>query len=76
MTYTVIKLKAMKSGNRMAFIHDGRVKSYRRLLIDYLTANGINPHVLSEDWINIIDIEEFKSIKEAKKSIKEYEEGR
>lgn len=73
MEYTVIKLKAMKSGKRMAFIHEGKVKSYRKLLINYLTAAGINPHVLTEDWINIIDIETHKTLKEAKKSIEDYE---
>lgn len=76
MKYTVIKLKAMKSGKRMAFIHEGKVRSYRRLLIDHLTAAGLNPHVLTEDWINIIDIEEYRTKKAAEKSVKKYEEGR
>lgn len=76
MKYTVIKLKAMKSGKRMAFIHEGKVRSYGRLIEDYMEKAGCNPHVLREDWIDVIDIETFRTIKAAKKSIKEYEEGR
>lgn len=76
MEYTVIKLKAMKSGTKMAFIHEGKVKrGYGRLIERYLTAAGINPHVLTENWVNIIDIEEFRTLKEAKKSIEDYEGG-
>lgn len=76
MKYTVIKLKAMKSGKRMAFIHEGKVRSYGRLIEDYLVKAGRNPHVLSEDWIDVIDIDVFKTKRAAEKSVKKYEEGR
>lgn len=77
MEYTVIKLKAMQSGNRMAFIHEGKVRrGYGRLIERYLTAAGFYPHHIRKDWIDITGIEEYKTLKEAKKSIEEYEKGR
>lgn len=76
MKYTVIKLKAMQSGKRMAFIHEGKVWSYGRLIERYLRAAGFYPHHIRKDWIDITGIEEYKTLKEAKKSIEEYEKGR
>ena len=75
MEYTVIKLKAMKSGTRMAFIQEGKVWSYSRLIEGYLRAAGFYPHTIRKDWIDVTAIETFKSLKEAKKSIEDYEKG-
>jgi hypothetical protein len=76
MKYTVIKLKAMKSGKRMAFIHDGKPRSYGRLIDECMTMAGINDHALRDDWIDVADIETHTTRKAAEKSAKEYEEGR
>lgn len=75
MEYTVIKLKAMKSGKRMAFIYEGKIWSYSRLIEGYLRAAGFYPHRIRKDWIDVAAIEEYKTLKEAKKSIEDYEEG-
>ena len=77
MKYTVIKLKAMISGKRMAFIHEGKVRSYGMLIEDYMTKwLMINPHELRNDWIDIVDIEKHMTKRAAEKSVKKYEEGR